>query len=61
MGIRDDRKLADELCEIEWGLTDWEVEFVESIARQVHDDKRALTPDQRKKAEQIHKAKYRDE
>ena len=61
MGIRDDRKLVDELCQISWGLSDWEVEFVESIARQIHDDKRALSSDQRTKAQEIHEAKYRDE
>ena len=46
MGIRDDRILADKLCEIDDGLTDWEVDFVEGIARQVHDQKRALSPKQ---------------
>lgn len=59
MGIRDDRKLVNELCDIEEGLTDWEVDFVEGIARQVHDDKRALSPKQRLIAVQIRR-KHRD-
>ena len=54
MGIKQDRELVDALCDIERGLTDWEVEFVEGIARQVHDEKRALTPKQLEVALKIH-------
>ncbi len=57
MGIQKDRKLVDALCEIEEGLTDWEVDFVEGVAKQVHDDRRALTPDQLKKALEIQEDK----
>ncbi len=46
MGIRQDRELIDALCEIDHGLTEWEVEFVEGISHQVHDDKRGLSPKQ---------------
>ncbi len=55
MGIKDDRRLVDELCEIEYGLSKWEVDFVESIAKQVHDDKKRLTPGQLAKALEIKK------
>ena len=48
MGIKQDRKLVDALCEIDHGLDDYEVEFVEGIAHQVHDDKKGLTPAQLK-------------
>jgi hypothetical protein len=54
MGIRQDRELIDALCEIDHGLTEWEVEFVEDMARQVHDQKRGLTPGQLAKALEIH-------
>ena len=56
MGIKDDRLLVKKLCDIESGLTHWEVEFVEGIARQVYDDKRALTIAQREVAEEIEEA-----
>lgn len=55
MGIKQDRELADELCEIDHGLTEWEVEFVEGIAHQVHDEKRGLSLAQRKIALALHK------
>lgn len=54
MGIRQDRQLCEALCDIEEGLSDWEVEFVEGIARQVHDEKKGLTPKQLKIALDIH-------
>lgn len=47
MGIKQDRDLVDALCDINSGLNDWEVEFVEGIARQVHDEKKGLSPKQR--------------
>ena len=54
MGIRQDRELADALCEIDRGLSEWEVQFVEDIAKQVHDEKKGLTPAQLAKALEIH-------
>lgn len=30
---QEHRDLVDELCEVEFGLSQWEVEFVESLAR----------------------------
>lgn len=54
MGIKQDRKLVDALCEIDHGLTDWEVEFVEDMAKQVHDQKVALSPGQMIKCLEIH-------
>lgn len=47
-----DQELVDALCEIESGLTEWEVEFVESLANQL-DQGRALSDRQRAKAEQV--------
>lgn len=47
-----DRELVEELNEIESGLSDWEVEFIESINDWL-DNHGGLTVDQRKKAEQI--------
>lgn len=49
----NDIQLVDTLCNIESGLTDWEVNFVEDVARKVHDRGEILRPDQRRKAEQI--------
>lgn len=54
MGIKQDRALVDALCEIDHGLTEWEVEFVEGVARQVHDEKRALTLAQTRIALKLH-------
>jgi hypothetical protein len=53
MGIRKDREIVDALCDIEEGLTEWEVDFVEGIAKQVHDDHKCLTLDQWKKALEV--------
>jgi len=47
-----DEDLVGALCDIEDGLNEWEVEFVDSIAKQFK-AKGYLTPGQRKKAEQI--------
>ena len=57
MGIAKDRELVDELCAISYGLTEWEMSFIDSIAKHVHDDKRVLSEDQRKKAEEIRESK----
>lgn len=48
-----DRELVDALCEIEEGLTEWEVNFVDSITKQVIDQARTLSSKQRAKAEAI--------
>ena len=44
-----DQQLVDELCEIEYGLSDWELDFVEAVASKVYDDKKALTSKERAK------------
>ncbi len=49
----EDRKLVDELCEIDSGLNDWELGFVESVTEQVIEEGYKLTDAQRDKAEQI--------
>lgn len=48
-----DTRLARELCEVDHGLSDWEVNFVESVARRVLDKKIPFTTQQRAKATQI--------
>lgn len=60
MSIQQDRELVDELCELEYGLTEWEVDFVEDVAKQVHDEKRGLSPNQLAKALEILK-KFEDD
>jgi hypothetical protein len=54
VGIRQDRELVRALCDIDRGLTDWEVAFIEGIAHQVIDQRQQLTPRQLKSALQIH-------
>lgn len=54
MGLKQDKELMDQLCEIERGLRDWEVKFVEDVAHQVHDRGTPLTPEQLKSALEIH-------
>jgi|GEM_PF-3074105 len=49
-----DEALVEALCGIDHGLTDWEVEFVESVAKRVLDDGRGLSEKQRKRAEAIY-------
>lgn len=53
MGYEDDKRLVDELCAIEDGLSEWEVEFTESVSRWVIDDRRLLTDKQRATVERI--------
>jgi hypothetical protein len=48
-----DRNLVRRLCAVDHGLSEWEVDFVESIAHVVEDEGRMLSPDQRHKAEEI--------
>ena len=48
-----DQQLVDELCEIEYGLSDWELDFVEAVASKVYDDKKALTSKERAKCLEI--------
>ena len=47
-----DEDLVDELCEIEEGLTGWEMDFAESVAKQV-EAWRPLTERQREMIEKI--------
>lgn len=47
-----DGELVEELCEIEDVLTEWEVEFVDSISKWLKEHG-GLTEGQRKKAEEI--------
>lgn len=49
---KSDARMVAELCEIDEGLTPWEVEFVESIAAQVERG-RELSDKQRSTAERI--------
>lgn len=58
MGLKQDRELMHDLCEIEEGLTDWEVEFIESVAAQVFDLEQSLTPDQLETALELHDRFY---
>ncbi len=46
--LKQDTQDISGALEIESGLTDWEVEFVELLGRWVLDDKRELTQNQRK-------------
>lgn len=50
--VNEDADLVEELLDIESGLTEWEVEFVESLARWM-DNHSSLTYKQRSKAEDI--------
>jgi hypothetical protein len=52
--LEQDHDLAAELCAIEEGLSEWEIEFVESIMRRV-DRGQTLTEKQRDKALSIHR------
>lgn len=46
-----DRRFVERLTEIDDGLTEWEVGFIESLSRQV--ETRTLTDRQRERAEAI--------
>jgi len=49
-----DEDLIGALCDVEWGLRDREVEFIDDVARQMESGTiRGLTPDQRQWAEDI--------
>jgi len=52
------RTLCDELLDIEEGLTAWELDFIESIDRQL-DAGRALTEAQADKLEDIYRKRVR--
>jgi len=52
MSDMPDQELVDALCDIEEGLSEWEVEFVDSLSKWM-DDVGELTGPQRRKAEQI--------
>ena len=49
--LHADQELVRELCEIDGGLSAWEVEFTESVAKQV--ETRTLTDKQRDIVERI--------
>ena len=49
----DDKEIVDRLCAIEDGLSEWEVEFVDSVAKWVNDQKRMLSDKQRAICERI--------
>lgn len=50
--LDDDRNRAEALCAIDGGLTAWEIDFAESVSRQVEAG-RALTEKQRETADRI--------
>ena len=54
VGELENEDLIEALCEIEEGLTEWEVEFVDSISKQNYE----LTTRQREIAERIFDEKY---
>ena len=49
-GSSDDLDLINDLLEIDSGLTEWELTFAESVAKQMLDLGRAMTAKQRAKA-----------
>lgn len=51
--LEQDRELVREICEIDSGLSDYAVEFVESVARRVIGDGLELTTQQRQFAEKL--------
>lgn len=53
MPFWQDEENVRKALDIERGLTEWEVEFVESVGHQVIDDERALTEKQRAKLDEI--------
>ena len=52
----DDREIVDALCDIEDGMSEWEVDFVDSLDKQLRSGS-TLSPKQRAKADQIWEAK----
>lgn len=48
-----DHDLVEELCEIDEGLNDWELGFIDDIAQRVLQFGEGLSPKMREKAEQI--------
>ena len=48
-----DEELVKKLCDIESGLSNWEENFVESVASQVLDQHKTLSVPQRRVAEKI--------
>ena len=47
-----DQQIMKDLCQIESGLSEWEVNFVDDVTKQVEAGEKLSGP-QRKKAEQI--------
>lgn len=50
---KEDRWRVEQLCQIDAGLNDWELRFVDDVASQVLDDERPLSRKQREKADEI--------
>jgi hypothetical protein len=50
---KEDRALVDELCAIDEGLSEWEMNFADSISKQVIDGMQVLSDKQRAVAERI--------
>lgn len=50
---KTDADIVNDLCDIDHGLTEWEVSFIESVAEQVIDNGRNLTDKQRAIVERI--------
>lgn len=53
MSLENDTGLVEDLAAIEDGLNDWELEFVESVCRQVLKKNVPLSDKQKAKARQI--------
>ena len=51
--------MLEELLKLDHGLTDWEVEFIDSLDKRLNDKGRDLTDKQYKKLEQIYEENCR--
>lgn len=52
-GLDTDTSLVEALLDVDSGLTEWELDFVDNLGRQVIDQQRELSEKQRAKAEEI--------
>lgn len=59
MSDNDDEGMLRDLLDLEEGLTDWELKFIEDLAHNLFDLKFDLTPGQRNKLVEIWKEKGR--
>lgn len=48
--LADEKQIVEELCEIDHGLTEWEINFVEAMHTRVIDERTVMTPRQREVA-----------